>query len=113
MMKRVLFILVLASAGATTAKPSQPQSAVRSEQVTYADLNLGKSGAEATLQDRIRAAAGRVCELGAMQSLEDFSASSHCFKRAVADGYGQMNKLIAAKNTGATVAASAIVISAH
>jgi UrcA family protein len=85
---------------------------VRTEQVTYADLDLASATAQATVQQRIRAAADRVCDLGGMQAMEDFSASSNCFRKAVADGFRQMDQAVAAKRGGAVVAASALIITA-
>lgn len=106
MIRTGTFIVGLSLAAAALAQP------VRTEQISYADLNLGRSDAQSTLEARIRAAAGRVCEIGGMQALEDFSISSHCFRSAVKDGYRQMNQLIAANRVGGTMAAAAIVITA-
>jgi UrcA family protein len=113
MMKSGLFILGLAFAATATAQPPQTRSPVRSEQVVYADLNFAQPTAQSTLQERIRAAAGRVCELGGMQALEDFSTSSRCYRSAVADGYRQLNQLIASNRPSSAVAVSAIVITAR
>lgn len=106
MIRSAVLIIALSLASGAFAQP------VRTENITYADLNLGRSDAQSTLQSRIRAAAARVCDVGGMQALEDFSTSSHCYRRAVRDGYRQMNQVIAANRVGSAMAAAAIVITA-
>jgi len=93
-----------------TGAAAQP---IRTEQITYADLNLGRPEAQSMLENRIRAAASRVCDLGGMQALEEFSSSTHCYRIAVSQGYHQMDQLIAANRVGVTVAASAITVTAR
>jgi UrcA family protein len=111
MTKSGLLAVVLSIASAALAQP-QTATAVRTEQVTYDDLDVGSSAGQATVQKRIRAAADRVCDLGGMQALDDFSASSNCFRRAVADGLRQMGRVMAARRGGTFVAASALIITA-
>jgi UrcA family protein len=113
MMKSGLLILTSLLATGVAAQPSRPDASPRTEQVTLADLNLAQASAQATVQGRIRAAADRVCDVGGMQALDDFTASSNCYRRAVADGYRQLDRMIAATRTGAVIAASAIVVGAR
>lgn len=95
-----------------TVAVAAPQPAARSERVAYDDLNLASTAAQSTVQLRIRAAANRVCDLGGMQALNDFGASSNCFRKAVADGLRQMDRVVAAKRGGAVMAATALIITA-
>jgi UrcA family protein len=112
MIKSGPLAVVLAFASGAVAQPPATQTPVRTEQVTYADLDLTSTTGQATLQQRIRAAADRVCDMGGMQTMEDFSASSNCFRKAVADASRQMDQAVAAKRGGAVLAAAALIITA-
>ena len=102
--------LLMASTSAI-AGPVNNDGAPRTEQVNFADLDLGSAAARATLQGRISAAANRVCDLGGTERLDDFGASALCFRHATADGRRQMDEIIAARVGGTVMAASALVIS--
>ena len=74
-------------------------------------LEKVKTKGEATLEQRIRAAASRVCSTGSTeQSLADNLAGRVCFKTSVADGLHQMDQLIAARNSGTTMAAAVTIV---
>ena len=109
-MKSTVLTLALVLATAANAQSPAADPEARSERVAYADLDLASAAAQSTVEQRIRAAADRVCDLGGMQTLEDSSASSSCFQNALADGLRQMDQLVAAKRSGAVVAASALII---
>lgn len=111
-MKQVFLsaVLLMASTSAI-AGPADHDSGARTEQVNFADLDLGSAAARATLQGRISAAADRVCDLGGTLRLDDFGASARCYRHAMADGRKQMNEIIAARVGGTIMAASALVVS--
>jgi UrcA family protein len=111
-MKSAVLTLALVLATAASAQAPAADAAARSEQVAYADLDLSSAAAQPAIEERVRAAANRVCDLGGMQALEDFSASSNCFRKAVAGGLHQRDQLVAAKRGSAIVAASALIINA-
>jgi len=110
MIKSGPLAVVLAFATGAVAQPPTTQTPVRTEQVTYADLNLASTTGQAIVQQRIRAAADRVCDLGGMQTMNDFSASSRCFSKAVADGSRQLGQAVAAKRGGAVLAGAELII---
>ena len=108
-MKTVMIIATAVSLFATPAI-AQDFGSTPSEKISYGDLDLGSAGGKATLEQRIRAAASRVCSTGSNeQSLADNLAGRVCFKTSVADGLHQMDQLIAARTSG-TVMAAAIVV---
>ena len=110
MIKSGLFILGLGFAATAMAQPRETQPQLRSEAVTYADLKVGSAAGQAILRERIKAAAGRVCELGGMATMEEFHEATACYRNSYRDGLNQMDKLVAAVSTGSFVAASALVI---
>lgn len=112
MMKSGLFVLGLAFATTAEAQPRESQPPVLSETVFYSDLEVGSVAGQATLRDRIRAAAGRVCELGGMATMEEFQEATACYRLSYHDGLRQMDQVIAAASTGSVIAASALVITA-
>jgi UrcA family protein len=106
-------VMIIASAISFIATPALAQDfgSTPSEKIAYGDLDLGSPGGKATLEQRIRAAASRVCRTGSNeQSLADNLAGRVCFKTSVADGLHQMNQLIAARNSGATMAAAVTIV---
>jgi UrcA family protein len=108
-MKTVIIIATAVSLFATPAI-AQDFGSTPSEKISYGDLDLSSAGGKATLEQRIHAAASRVCSTGSNeQSLADNLAGRVCFKTSVADGLHQMDQLIAARNSG-TVMAAAIVV---
>jgi len=106
--------LILAAAfvaGSTGAIAQPVSSADPSEQVRYSDLDLLSAPGKAALQSRIRAAAGRVCDLSGTERTEAFSANSRCYRSAVEGGLREMDEVIASTVSGSALAASAIVVS--
>jgi UrcA family protein len=109
-MKTVMIIATAISLSATPAI-AQDFSSTPSEKISYGDLDLASAGGQATLEQRIRAAASRVCNNGsAEQSLQENLAGRVCFKTSVADGLHQMDQLIAARNSGAPMAAAVTIV---
>jgi len=105
-------VMIIASAISFIATPVLAQDfGSTPEKIAYGDLDLGSPGGKATLEQRIRAAASRVCRTGSNeQSLADNLAGRVCFKTSVADGLHQMNQLLAARNSGATMAAAVTIV---
>ena len=103
-------IVIIVSALALIATPAVAQDSTASERIAYSDLNLGSAGGKATLEQRIRAAASRVCETGSgEQSLRETLAGRACYQTSIADGLHQMDQLIAARNSGTVMAATIVV----
>ena len=110
MIKLGLMMASVAFATGAVAQPRSSETPLQSEQVSYADLNLGSKSGQAVLRHRIVVAAGRVCDTGGMLSMEDFSVTARCYRAAYEDGLRQMNHAVAANAAGAFLAATAIVI---
>jgi len=111
-MKSALIVATMVFGATASAVHSEPRQPVpRTEQVGYADLDLGSKGGDAALARRIRGASDRVCDVGGMQTLEQFEISSRCYSAALADGQRQMNHVIAARKSGPMLAGAALTIS--
>jgi UrcA family protein len=82
----------------------------RTERVSYGDLDLTSQADAAKLERRVREASGRVCDIGGMQSLEDFGVESLCYSTTVADGLRRANELVATRKSGSMLAAMAFSI---
>jgi UrcA family protein len=109
-MKTVLIFACAIALGSTSAIAQDVPSA----RVRFADLDLGSGAGQAALYQRIQAAATHVCDVySGTKGLENFTAGRACYKAAVADGMTQMNKLVAARDSGTFLAASSIIISAR
>ena len=81
-----------------------------SQTVSYADLNIASESGKTRLQHRIRAAARSLCLENNVDSLETELTRRACFESAVGDGYRQMDVAIAARASGAPLAAATLVI---
>ena len=92
-------------------QPNHAETEAATERVAYVDLDLGSQAGEAALLRRIRAASSRVCDVGGMQTMDDFSLWGRCYRSAVAHGSYQMRQVLAAHNSRAMITASAIVVS--
>jgi UrcA family protein len=111
MKKFVTLAAAMVFTGSAFAAQAEPrQAGPRTERVSYADLNLTSRSGTASLERRVREASGRVCEMGGTQTLDEFAISSRCYSTAVADGLRQMNEVVATKNSGAILAATALTI---
>ena len=94
----------------STPAIAQDFGSTPSEKISYGDLDLASVGGKATLEQRIRAAATKVCQSTSNeQTLQDNLAARVCFKTSVADGLHQMDQVIAARNSGAVMAAAIVV----
>jgi UrcA family protein len=113
-MKTMLALSLLIASSSAIGQPLDSGQSAPSERVTYTDLNLASAAGQSALERRIRLAAGRVCDFGGMQEGEALGANFRCYRTAVSDGLRQMNQVVAGvRSSGDTLAASALVISAH
>lgn len=106
-------MITIASAFAISATPGAAQdfASAPSERVSYSDLDLGSTAGKSALEQRIQAAAFRVCETGTeKQSLQENLASRVCYKTSVEGGIHQMDQLIAARQSGASTAAAILIV---
>ena len=78
-----------------------------SEQVSYADLNLGSSDGQQRLRNRISFAAYRLCLVDPGASPSPAVADARCFQRAMNDGLAQMAKAVAATQNHQMLASAA------
>lgn len=88
----ILTCALLFGAGAASAQPAEQQMPV--ERVRVADLNLASSEGRARLDERLRAAANRVCEVGGSQDLWTFRFSRKCVESALANAKRQRDRII-------------------
>ena len=79
--------------------------------VSYADLNIGSQAGQDRLINRIRSAAEDICLEGSREQVKFEVARRHCYSTALKSGFSQMNSAIAAKASGATLAAATLTIS--
>ncbi|HEX5238982.1 MAG TPA: UrcA family protein [Sphingomicrobium sp.] len=81
--------------------------------VSFADLDVFSDAGHARLEQRVRAAAGTLCLENNVDSIETKMARRECYNSAVADGYRQMNSIIASGKSGASLAAASLIVRAH
>jgi UrcA family protein len=86
---------------------------VLTESVSFADLNISSEAGLRTLNGRIRAAANRVCESNDPEPLRANMESLSCYRKAMSDSFGQIDRFLAARNVGTAVAAATISVTAH
>jgi UrcA family protein len=98
------------TASAFAAHSESRREGPRTEHVGYGDLDLTSQAGAAKLERRVREAAGRVCDIGGMQTLEDFRVESLCYSTAVSDGLRKANDLVATTKSGSILAATALTI---
>lgn len=98
-------------ASAVGAQPLIVQAPeVRSQTVSFADLNLASDGGVSILKSRIRAAANSVCVNSNVDLLTSNLDTMACHHRAVADGDQQLERIRVAQRSGASMAAASITI---
>jgi UrcA family protein len=121
-MKRIILsgcILALASANAAAApviiqaRRAPPAQEVLTERVSFADLNISSDAGLRTLKGRIHAAAARVCGSNNPEPLQASIESLHCYRTAMSDSYGQIDRIFAARNVGTALVAATISVTAH
>lgn len=111
MLKSGIVALGLTLALGTAAAAAAPEAPLATESVAFSDLDLNSAAGQKMLRHRIEVAAGNVCDLGGMAQMEDFLVSTACYRAAYHDGIRQMQQVVAARASGATMAVSALVIS--
>jgi UrcA family protein len=105
--------LILAPALAMAASligaptPEVPESQL----VTYADLNLHSAQGKARLEQRVRAAADRLCRENDRATPDGGYLNTKCFQAAVADGAQQMQLAVARIENRQASSGSAIKLS--
>ncbi|HLO19602.1 MAG TPA: UrcA family protein [Sphingomicrobium sp.] len=110
---KLIFIVTAAGAFATslaTTANADPawQEPMVSEQVSFADLNLGSSHDQQRLRDRISFAAYRLCLVDPGASPSPAFADAGCFRWVVSDGLAQMVKAVAAAENHQTLASATL-----
>lgn len=96
MNRLVLPVALLSTVLFVPAAIAQPQADTASELVGYGDLNLGSHGGQARLDARLRAAAQRLCQVGAVRSgYAEWSAARQCFREAMQTARGRARIVIA------------------
>lgn len=112
------FILAIATACVATSAGAQPPLVVTADaippptaRVSFADLNLDSAAGQERLVRRIHSAASSMCIEAGKQPLETITAQRSCFKTAVSDGIDQMQRVLAARKSGASLASTALTIS--
>jgi UrcA family protein len=88
------------------------EPALPREKVSFADLNLDSDAGQKRLVWRIRGAAARVCDDVGKTGLESLVFRG-CFQTAVQDGTWQMERILTARESGASIAATALTISGN
>ena len=83
------------------------------ERVSFADLNISSQAGLDTLRRRVRAAATRVCESVNPEPLMASVESLGCYRRTMGDSYAQIDSILAARGTGAAIAAVSVTVSAR
>jgi UrcA family protein len=83
------------------------------ERVSYADLDISSEAGLGTLKGRIHAAANRVCASNQSEPLQASLESLGCYRRAMTDSMAQLDRVLAARSSGAAIAAATITVSAH
>lgn len=89
----IALALVLGGTAGGQFDPDQ----LASERVSYVDLDLGSPADRSALHHRIANAARRVCDTSGLPSLEEFGLSARCYRRAMKDGFRQIDDLLAAR----------------
>jgi UrcA family protein len=109
-----LIVAVCMSSGPALAEPvvvranPQPVSTVH---VGFADLNLASLADRELLRKRINRAAADVCDYSpGPTTLYEYREARGCMRTSRADGYRQMEQLIAMRSAGIALAASTVVI---
>lgn len=95
---------------AAAAQPPIVVTAQPSRVVSFADLNIGSQAGQNRLVHRIRAAARDLCLENNVEQVKFTVARRECYVRATTDGYSQMNSAIAARDSGASLAAATLTI---
>jgi len=99
------FAIAASMIGAPT--PEVPETQL----VTYADLNIHSAQGQARLEQRVRAAADRLCRENDRATPDGGYLNDQCFQAAVADGTRQMELALGRTDNRLASASSAIRLS--
>ncbi len=86
-------------------------SSLPSERVSFADLNIESQDGVRTLKARIRSAAGRICLSNQVEPLRARLNAMTCFRTAIGNAHGQMDRIVAERASGTSLVAMAITVS--
>lgn len=90
---------------------AQPQQ-LQTVYVGFADLNLASMADRERLRKRINRAAAHVCDYSyGPTTLYEYREARGCLRTSRADGYRQMERLLAIRSAGLALAASAVAVS--
>lgn len=93
----------LASAANAEASPSG--DATMTEQISYADLDLGSAAGQHHLKNRISYAAYRLCLIEPVTATPSPAvADTKCHRKVMAEGLAQMQRAVARANGGPVLA---------
>ena len=110
-MKTAMIMIASAFALSAASAGAQDLSSAPAQHVGYSDLDLGSTAGRAALQQRIRGAAARVCTTeSGKQNLQENLASRVCYRSSVADGFHQMDRVLASRQSGAAMAAAITIV---
>lgn len=114
MMYRTVIAIAATALGAGSAI-GQPPVIVEGDPtpsavVSYADLDITSAAGEDHLVQRIRAASADLCLENNKEDLQVAVERRDCYNTAVTSGMQQMHTAIAARQSGAALAAAALVI---
>jgi UrcA family protein len=90
-----------------------PTQEFLTEQVSFADLDISSNAGLSALKGRIGAAATRVCGSTNPEPLMANIESLGCYRHAMSDSLAQVSRILAARGSGAAVAAASVTVSAH
>ncbi|HEX3423863.1 MAG TPA: UrcA family protein [Sphingomicrobium sp.] len=94
----------LSNYGSAAAQSVSRADQIKSEEVQYTDLDLGKRANQAVLKRRIHSAAVRVCEF-------DRFLDTACADMATVDGWNQALRLIQSNASVGSTAAAVLIVS--
>ncbi|HEV2748262.1 MAG TPA: UrcA family protein [Allosphingosinicella sp.] len=91
---------------APAAAPAQAGGGQYAVRVQSDDLNLASRSGQATLADRIGAAADKLCGYAGTVSLREFIASADCRAAFEKAAHGRANAVLAANGRGSSLTAA-------
>lgn len=116
-MTKSLILVGMVALGASSATAQPPVvvtgNPAPSRIVSFDDLNIASKSGQARLVHRIRAAAKDLCLENNKEEIEFEAARRSCYKTAISGGFDQMNRAIAARESGASLAAATLTVRGH
>lgn len=97
-------LIVGSLANATSADPSRSGDPTVTEQINYADLNLGSAAGQDRLKNRISYAAYRLCLTDSSATPSPAVADPVCSRKVMTEGLAQMQRAVARASSGPALA---------